>query len=247
MGINIIISWPRNTDYPLWRQFIRDNRNRFQKVIVVFTETNYGKNYREFIIDAMHDDNVDFMESPPPINDDWRNVAVNYALTALPYKEDQWVWFTEQDFFPLEGFWEEVYKNAELKDVGAIGIIDGIRLHPACIFMKREILDKTRKAFGIRPDVADHFYMVQEDLQRLAETEGIRTKILDQNLYKHMAGLSHNMRLIEEGGQPNHQKEEFINYLKKCVKVSVPLEGFFTDLSNRVIQENQNENESPSL
>lgn len=228
---DIIISWPRNADYPLWREMIHKERNRFNEVIVVFTETNYGENYKQFIRDAMFQDHVLFVDSPLPQNgEDWRNIAVNFGLIHSLHSE--WIWFTEQDFFPLEGFWQMVdaYESTGVK---AIVVKDEFRIHPCSILIKRKLLNELDKNFGIVPDKLDHFGLIQKQLEQRDEPLGI----MPINIYEHMAGLSHNMRLIEEGQQPNHKPEAFKKYIEKCLQVSVPLDNRFKNVADRYLQD----------
>ena len=49
MKPDLIESWPQHLDYPLHRKFIKENRDRFAKVIIVFTAMNAQGDYREFV------------------------------------------------------------------------------------------------------------------------------------------------------------------------------------------------------
>jgi hypothetical protein len=125
--------------------------------------------------------------------------------------------------FGVLGFWEYVEQHSAEPGVNSIGFFEGERLHPACLFVKRILLNQTKKNFGIVPDVSDHFSRLTQDIKNINEqTTGI-TQILPDALYLHMAGLSHNMRLIAEGDKPNHHVEEFNNYVRDCLEVTVPL------------------------
>ncbi len=216
--IDIIVTWPKNNDYPLWRYFIRANRPRFNKVIVCFMESNSGESYREFVMQEMAQDNITFLESPTIGPDqDWRDVAVNYSLQ---YSDGDWVWFTEQDFFTLTRFWNIVNVTIEAELNESIGVLDGPRLHPCCLFIKRELLDKTSKFFGIKSGVFDHFGKIQKDL----EHKKIKTYILPETCYKHLAGLSQNFYLLSIGQQPNYKPEEFTKYINMCFKTGMNLD-----------------------
>jgi hypothetical protein len=229
MRPDIVVSWPRNTDYPLWRQMIRDRRSNFNEVIIVFTETNQGEDYREFIKTAMFQDHVLVVESPEvPSGDDWRNVAVNAGLMHSLHSE--WIWFTEEDFFPTSEFFDFIDITSQDPSVKVFGVYDGDRLHPCSIHMKRTLLNQTRKLFGIVPDKSDHFSLLQKDIERLSLDPQNGVAIIPKHLYKHMAGLSHNMRLIADGRAPNHKKEEFDFYLWECLRVDVPLPDHFGKL-----------------
>lgn len=234
MKIDLIVCWPRNADYPLWRQQLRDDRDKFAKVIIIFTETNMGENYRGFVREAMKDDDVIFIESPQLLpGQDWRNVAVNQALAI---SDAHWVFFTEQDFFWKSGFWDEVDVATRTIGMAYIGVMDGPRLHPCGLFVNKIALELTRKDFGIIPDKLDHFGMIAEDLEQALERNSLFTKrILDPKLWVHMAGLSHNLRLMSEGEKPNHSVNEFNDYLERCLSVTVPLKEEVVTLYNQYL------------
>lgn len=225
MKPDIIVTWPRNCDYPLWRQFIRDNRLKFNEIIIVFMETNQGEDYRQFVRDAMFADHALCIDSPPYANQDWRNVAVNAGLQYSLHSE--WIWFTEQDFFPKTGFFEEV---ESYKDHDYIGITEGDRLHPCCLFIKRESLHKTRKNFGIIPNVSDHFSMIANDLKDM----NLNGALLSPEFYTHMSGLSHNITLLARGEAPNWKPDLFKKYLEMCKNVTVPQDPRFSALYSMI-------------
>lgn len=219
---DIIVSWPRNCDYPLWRNFIRNNRPRFNEVIVVFTETNAGDDYRDFVRSAMQSDYVHFIDSRPILpGEDWRDVAVNEALVHSYNSE--WIWFTEQDFYITdEKFWNEIYYKA-MAGFDLMAIAQQGRIHPACIFIKREILDQTSKNFGANPPEWDHFGLLQKELEEL---QIYRVLLADEDAYgyKHFNGLSHNWHLINQGQEPNYNPGEFAEYLKQCIALPAKFE-----------------------
>jgi len=215
---DIIVSWPTNNDYPIWRLMIRKERERFNQVFVVFTKTYSGDNYEEFVRESMADDKITFINSPPVTGDqDWRNVAVN---AALKQSKAEWVWFTEQDFWiTYLVFWDEVEAMAEIKDV--IGVNVSGRLHPCCIFAKREIIDRTTKNFGIVKDKLDHFGVFQQDLKLAGAKTHLmsdRAEAKDKSFF-HFNGLSHNWNLLASGEVPNYETSKFLGYLETCLKM----------------------------
>lgn len=228
---DIIISWPRNCDYPLWRKYIRDNRPRFNQIIIVFTETNLGDDYREFVRGAMQADDVWTMDSPIVHGEDWRNVAVNYGL--LQSYNAEWIWFTEQDFLPTDDrFWQEVEAKV---NAGAeyLSWKDADRHHPCCIFVKRSILSKTSKDFAARPPYYDHFGLFTKQLETY--NGGASYAEVSHDFSTHMAGLSHNVRLLVDGQQPNYKPEEFTEYLMKCVAAEIPQDIRFLTMAKKYL------------
>lgn len=217
MKPDVIITWPRSFDYPVWRNLVRQYRDRLNEVVIAWMETNAGLDYRAFIAESMFKDHVLFTQPwPGGENTDWRDRAVNTALQHSLHSE--WIWFTEQDFLPMPGFFSYIDTLAPEHDV--IGMYEGTRLHPACIFVRRSVLNQTRKNFGIIPGVLDHFGMIQEDIDKL----DCRKAIIDPAFYVHMAGLTHNMSLIERGEAPNHNVEQFNEYLKGSINLPVEID-----------------------
>lgn len=213
---DVVVSWPVNCDYPLWREFIHDNRDRFQKIIVVFTEAPGMYDYRKAVEPILAKDDVQCFNSPVVFGgEDWRNIAVNAGLRATVH---DWIWFTEQDFFPTDVMFDDCdYMVDDGKRV--IAAYQGDRMHPCSIFMARDLLGELRLDFGIIPNEADHFYKIQKQLEQKQESIGK----LDPKTYTHFNGLSHNWRLVTEGQIPNYHAGEFIQYLRDCLKVSVEI------------------------
>lgn len=227
---DVIVTWPKNCDYPLWRQFIRDNRSRFNKVIIAFMEPNSGYDFKPFIQEAMWQDNIKFLDAPIPRAgiDDWRDLAVNASLLQ---SQSDWIWFTEQDFYPCFGFWEHEIQWSENNKCDVIAAYQSTRMHPCCMFVKRMALDKTHKNFGIVPDKTDHFYLIQKDL----EDNGAKIGKIDPKRYHHYNGLSHNWRLVSEGGEANYQTDDFVDWLKQSLTVNVPQCPEFERIANAEI------------
>ena len=151
--IDVIVAWPKPCDYPLWRQFIRDERERFGRVYVVFTE-HAGPDLSPFVRSVFPD--VTFIEARG--EGDWRDVAVNAALDR---STAEWVWFTEQDL--IAGPWPDLTADA-------YGFPEGNgRWHPASLFVRRSIIDRTRRYFGTPP--VDHFWMFSQELDALTTVQ----------------------------------------------------------------------------
>jgi hypothetical protein len=231
---DLIISWPRNCDYPLWRQFIAKNRWLFNNVVIVFTETNQGHDYRDFIrISLTSVPGITILESPETNGEDWRHVAVTHALNVIDTLEPaDWVFFTEQDFFiTSDRFWDEVLK-AEKEGNEVIATLEGsLRIHPSCIFIKRSLLNKTKRYFGVVAGVCDHFGQLQKDLEEIEP----KIHFIMRN-YHHMVGLSHNMTLAYNGQEPNRGLHDFCKYLNMCLQSGEVMPAGFVLMANRVLR-----------
>ncbi len=230
---DVIIAWPDSVDYPLFRQFLREERARFNQINIVFTKTHQGFNYSEFVKESMFADWCLFMENRPVSGEqDWRNVAIHTALQHSLHAE--WILFLEQDFFPQPGFWEEVER---LLNEGheVIGVYDGTRLHPCFLLVRRTVLKQTTEFFGANPPLYDHFGKFQKDLEYL----NIKPAAVDPKFWYHMNGLSHNFRLVSDGGQPNYKPDEFNQYAHRCKMVrKVPVHEVFIGILDRYLTTN---------
>lgn len=230
---DIIISWPRNCDYPLFREFIRLNRTQFNQVNIVFTGMKQPSDYSGFVREDMFADWCLFIESPEYTGrEDWRNVSVNEGLRHSLHSE--WVLFLEQDFFMKPGFWEAVQGMAIHNDV--IAVLEGDRMHPAFLMMKRTILNKTSKNFGAQPPEYDHFGQIYRDLYNMEKENQVKIKYIDRSLWLHMAGLSQNWYLLSSNQQPNYKLDEFEAYLMDCLEASeVKLHPTFIELATKYL------------
>lgn len=204
---DLILVWPDTIEFPLFSKFLNEERDRFEKVIIVFSQTNWGPSAEMKVMSSITDALFLPAETTPP-GEDWRNFAVN---RALKHSFSPWIWFTEQDFTPKEGFWKHVAELEE-KKVGVIGIQDNNRLHPCSLFIKRSVLDKTSKDFSARPNEGyDHFGKIYQDLDKINVTIGF----VSPEFYHHYAGLTHNLHLLMQGQKPVYKPEEFYEYLDK--------------------------------
>ena len=227
-SVDVIVSWPKSMDYPLWRDFILAHQQLFNKVIIVFTETHAGVDYSDFIMKSLPGVNFLFLHAEPVKNtEDWRDNAVNQALR---HSDADWVWFTEQDLLILSpSFWPIISVGMASYDV--IGYKEGSRFHPSNIFVARHMINKTRMDFGIVPNKADHFWKFYFDLK----ANGARIKNLkykaDQNTdtFYHMNGLSHNLSLIQRGEEPVYKVDEFKTYLAMTLHVE-PLDDRYKSM-----------------
>lgn len=225
--ISIVLTWPRSCDYPLWRQFLRENRSLFDEVVISFMETYRGYDYRNFVRYSMKNDNCIFIDFPIVIHGDWRNVSINNCLSVL--HNTQYIWFTEQDFFIKEGFWNWVNN----RDEDVICAKTENRIDPCCIFMKNDKLNLTKKDFSVESNrCLDHFGLLQEDIERLS----MSVAIIPRDYYEHMAGVSHNFHLIVSGVAPCYKSNEFCDYLRRSLYVSVPLHEEFVKIANTAIE-----------
>lgn len=229
MKADIIVAWPKNCDYPLWRLFITKFNQRFNQIYIIFTETNKGFDYREFVAYQLNGiKNVWVYDSPEVKSDqDWRNVAIQ---SALKRSRAPWVWFTEQDFYVQDGFFKEV-DRLESEDCQVIAAFQESRMHPCSIFIARDLLIRFEMDFSILPNQLDHFGMIQKQI----EEADVKIGKIGERFYFHYNGLSHNWMMVCDGQPPVYKPEEFIEYLKNCLESSVELHDEFKKTANSAI------------
>lgn len=214
MKPDLIVIHPDCIVYPLWMRFIKRNRDRFNKVIVVFTDTNWGIRIRkEYIQQALKHQDITWLDNGTATEGDWRDVATNKALKEVV---SEWVWFMEQDFEPKEGFWEAIDRGMKASDL--VYMKQGERMHPACFLIKKTVLDRTHKDFAAYPELGlDHFGRIQQELENWVQWEKpLTATVVNSSFYYHMNGLTHNLHLLLTGKEPNYNTDEFRLYLQKC-------------------------------
>ena len=225
---DLIVSWPKNCDYPLWRKFITDYRSKFSKVIVVFTEAPIGFDYSNFVTYELGAEDIIFKNSPTVRSgQDWRDVAVCYGLG---FSQSDWVFFTEQDFYPKSEFFDEVDEHC-INGANVIAVYQGDRMHPCAMFMRFNDLANFYLDFGVKSGEYDHFGRIQKQI----EEKGLVVGKISPQAYHHFNGLSHNWRLVSEGQKPNYKPDEFIQYLKDCWDSGVVLHWEFKRVANKAI------------
>jgi len=231
LPVDLLCVWPQHTDFPLWREYIRRDRDKFAKVIIAFTDMNVLPDNRQFIKDAMVKDRIHFVESDKSkAGRDWRSVAVNKALEL---STAPWVWFTEQDFIITNPvFWDQTWKKIQKDNLESFIYVEGERPHPASWFVMRDLIEETSRDFGVIKDVSDHFSVFFRELC------GLDTKIgylKPNSTFYHLNGLSQNMYLLQSGQEPNFKIPEFKNYLQQCLMCSIPLLPSFKEMVEKYV------------
>lgn len=231
MRPDLIVCHPFHVDYPIWRQQIKDNRGKFDKVIVVFTNMNTHGDVRSFVQEAMKLDDVTFADSDSLKPDqDWRDAATNRGLL---FSESDWVFFTEQDFFFSNSFWEKLVEKSSKND--CVVYSEGERPHPCCWLVKRSVIDQTDRDFGVIPDIGDHF---SKFYKNLVDLEAKIELIPKDDTFDHLNGLSQNMHMLQSGEEPNFRPMEFKKYLHECLYLTnVPLLPAFVELAKKYLED----------
>ncbi len=194
MNCDIVLQYCVFNDYPIWRRNISKYRDKFNKIIL-YPSRHHGyidlekfsrRMLKETWVDPVE---IDFGKQ------DWRQAETD---PCLEYVESGWIMFSEQDFFVKD--WDKFYKDVE----GMMGEYDMFGwwnpthhpyIHPCCLFIKKELFNKTQKDFRAHPEIpgCDHFAMLTKDAVRL----GAKTGELQRHGYIpwensfHLAGITY--------------------------------------------------------
>lgn len=155
-------------DYPVFRYHHNLYRDKIQKLILYPSRHHGVIDMESFLKQVIPETWV----NPVPIDygkEDWRQAE---TTPCLNYSDADWIWFSEQDFFVKnhEKFYEDIGKAMRTSDM--IGLWNATHfpyIHPCCLFIKREMLEKTNKDFSAHPEIpgCDHFAMITRDVERL--------------------------------------------------------------------------------
>ena len=165
---DLLLTQIKHTDYPIWRMTLKKYRGFFGKIIVYFNENNRFPYLDHFIHDAMADlGNIVFLDQAEMDwgKQDWRDISTN---EMLKYSDSEWVCSVEQDWFAKD--WDKLFDAVEKASEthGLIGWENqaGQYIHPSFFFIKREMLEKTRKDFSAKEGV-DHFGLITRDVKAM--------------------------------------------------------------------------------
>lgn len=225
---DVIVSWPRHMDYPLFRYNLTWMRPYFNEVFIALTQDTLPPDITPWIINSMT--NVRFIK--PPKSDgvnDWRNLAVRDVL--LNFCKAQWVLFLEQDFLIFnEKVLEKIFDATNTYD--CLYYQEGERIHPAFALITRENIFKSSLDFSAHPTF-DHFYSFFTSLPYTKRAELKELGLQEYVDFKHMAGLSNNYHVFNLG-QPFYKPEEFLAYNYWIQHLPLPLSPSFRILSEQI-------------
>lgn len=183
-------------EYPIWRQWLTKYRSKFNKVIL-FPSRHHGVvDFEPFLREQIQETWInDYVIDWTTPGIDWRQAEVEPCLEK---SDADWIWFAEQDFFTpdWDQFFTDIEKSMQTSDM--IGYWNNTHfpyVHPCCLLIKREFLDKTQKDFCAHPEIpgCDHFAMLTRDAKRLGAKIA---KIQDMNYFEwgnmcHLGGLTY--------------------------------------------------------
>lgn len=158
-------------DYPLYREFLKKYRDKFNKIILYPSRHHGVVDLEDYLKETIPETWV----KPVEIDygkEDWRQAE---TMPCLEYSGAEWILFLEQDFFcdDWDKLWEDVEKAMQEADlIGWWNETHFPYVHPCFLLIKRELLDKTNKDFSAHPEIngGDHFAMITHDAQELGAT-----------------------------------------------------------------------------
>jgi len=233
---DIIIVAPESLDYPLFRKFLHDIKNDFNKIIYVFTKDSSSFNYSSFIEKDLKFVNFIYSENKP--NCDWRNTATNIGLDVSTGEK---VLFLEPDFRIDVNTLVNLQSNNDV-----ISYYDNaFRIWPSFLIVKSQLIKKTKRDFSagwfekitkldnknfkipmIKQKITqnnilvDHFGKFVSDLLELTDDFYF---LNETNVdFYHYAGLTHNFNLCRTDNiKYLYNPSIFLNYLKECLNCDI--------------------------
>ena len=227
MKPDVILTWPSGLDYPICRWYLSQNRKKFNKIFVTFYKHGC-LDFSDFIMKNWQ--GVDFLVSKTT-NENWREDAVNIALAQ---SKSEWVWFTEQDFLFKDDYCFEKIQEA-MKKYDVIGVRQGNRIHPMCIFAKRSVIDKTDCDFGTGEKHLDHFSKVVKQWDKFAKIGYLEDLgLFEGRDWYHMSSMTWNyLRIIDNDIKDIHEASNFLIWNAYNRAAKVPQSPIFQGLAAR--------------
>lgn len=216
---DVIISWPKHMDYPLFRYKLEQWRGYFNNVFIAFTQDTNPVDVSQFVVNNVKD--VTFVKSPVKY-EDWRQNAVRDVIDN--FVDNEYVLFFEQDFL-INGFsfFDRVFDLHR----DYIGYIEGERMHPAFAVVRTEVIHETSKEFSAQPPKYDHFGKFFAEVTNKHEYMDLKDfDFVEREDFYHMAGLTQNYHVFDEG-QPFYKPDEFLTYNALSLQLPIEIEPVF--------------------
>lgn len=224
MKPDALLTWPVNCDYPLWRGWLARDRGRLGRVLVCMSP-HAGRDLSGWTRPRLEALGVQVLDPEP--DGEWRDRAVNRMLDL---SDSEWVWFTEQDLEITDPILWGIFRGMAEQGAEMMGVRRDQRWHPCCLLVKRARVDATTRYFG--PEPVDHFYTFGRELEA-AGTVRSDLEAINPRMLRHLAGLSRNHQIIEEGPRASgvplkpqelYHRDEFADYLRRCLASGAELE-----------------------
>lgn len=195
------------------------NRLLFNRIFVALSEHYEKPNISNWLKPHLSESGIVVLDPQDRRGqDDWRDKALKNVWDKL---DGEWIWFTEQDFlFRDESFLDKIDEFIKYNDY--IYYSEKDRVHPACLFVRKEIAERCHKDFAANPGVYDHFGRFTQELASLTSKSSSLTDIgLEEGFdFLHMTGLTHNYDRARQLLPPT-RPDEFVTYNRECLKLPV--------------------------
>lgn len=221
--ITIHCTWPVGTDFPLFRRWLANIHPNFPNQVISFSNNHQRLDLTNFLKNTLSSQGVVLFDAPViKSGQDWRNEATRAALGSLNTK---WIWFLEPDFFVDSDAFFPAFLSAKT-DIVAYPEAD--RLHPCCLLVLKELLDKTSRDFSSNPGVWDHFGLFGQELKTLAPFTSLPSLgLVESRDFLHLTGLTHNYdRFIADLSPTN--PEDFLTYNHVAQRDDIQDAGFLS-------------------
>lgn len=213
--ISALISWPDSFDFPIFRSRLFLLQMYVDEIVICFTK--HGNNsLRQWLRENIG--GVKFLdaENAPNKGGDWRNQSTNYMVDQ---SSGDILLFLEQDFLikDHEKFFSGVAVALTIYDV--VMFEETNRFHPACLFIRRNALNKTKRDFSTNGQGIDHFAMVSADLKGNASYTTLAQCGLNEGTdWFHFKGMTDNYF----APKPYFDLDSFYLYNDKCRIIPCP-------------------------
>ena len=243
MKKSLIVCHIANIDYPLWRAWLNKYYTWFDEIIIYWDLSFRFPILSAFMQESLSDiPNIKFLD---PVErdlgaEDWRHKG---TTEMLKHATGDWIISIEQDFVSRN--WNKFFTNAEsmmqTSDMfGFLNMTNSPYIHPACFFIKRDLLEKTSKDFSPHPETNgfDHFAMITQDAKALG------AKVLPMNLNFevvpaadaiHLGSINqHYLNGLNDPNYQFHRGEIFMVYNYYSMKAKVEQSPLFMDMMQKM-------------
>lgn len=213
--LSALISWPDGFDFPLFRKNLEKLKRHVDEVVICFTHHG-NASLKEWLRQNLQGCVLLDVDTYTQLNyqGDWRSQSTNRMIDAA---QGDWLLSLEQDFFikDYDTFFSTVKKAMDNYDV--IMFPETNRFHPACLFVKKDILKRTRRDFSTNGTGVDHFAMVTDDLKGMSRYVDLHTLGLEERRdWLHMRGLTDNYF----APKPYFDSPSFHVYNNACLSIT---------------------------
>ena|SRR3990167_1760040 len=223
----LLTTWPKHVDYPLFRYNLKRFRKHLYDVYIGISPSNIEPNIYEFIREATKEKIVN---PPPGVSDDWRDNNVKdlvFCITAT------YALFIEQDFLIKNDiFFEKLFNKPN--NIDFVYYQEGERIHPAFVYVKRDLIQFTSHDFSARPPAHDHFGKFFEELMKVANPKELRELgLIEKEDFYHLGGLTQNYYNFLHGEQ-FYKIPDFLAYNHHCQLLPIEQNESFNKMQKQI-------------